>query len=78
MLKVMTFGDRPAANILAKSVNIVSEDNEISTELAELIKHGFFVDYGGTSSIDKEKKGKECVRTCHVHFPSIHSTLGIF
>ena len=60
MLKVMTFGDRPAANILAQSVKIVSEDNEISTELAEFIKHGFFVDDGGTSSMDKEKMERMC------------------
>ena len=32
MLKVMTFGDRPAANILAQSVNMVAEDEEVSAE----------------------------------------------
>ena len=42
MLKVMTFGDRPAANILVQSANMVSEDDEISTSLAEFIKQGFF------------------------------------
>ena len=55
MLKVMTFGDRPAANILAQSVNM-----EVSAELADFICGGFFVDDGGTSSMDKEKMERMC------------------
>ena len=60
MLKVMTFGDRPAANILAQSVNMVAEDEEVSAELADFIRGGFFVDDGGTSSMDKEKMERMC------------------
>jgi hypothetical protein len=55
MLKVMTYGDSPAGNILAQAIGIIGNDSRVSEETQKFILNSFYVEDGLFSSHSKEK-----------------------
>jgi hypothetical protein len=55
MLQVMTFGDRPAGNILSQALAIIGNDPRVSEETRKFILGGYYVDDGLLSSRSQAK-----------------------
>ena len=64
----MQFGDKPAGNILAEAINLISNQPEISSDCRDFLKCSFYVDDGAHSSSDKVR-----LERLADEFPSVFS-----
>ena len=51
----MQFGDKPAGNILAEAINLISNQQGVSSDCRDFLKFSFYVDDGALSSNSKTK-----------------------